>query len=81
VDGNAFQAQRVLIALAVSRVMTRVQPPLDGGVRISVLPDEEGEAGLIVTVIEGSSLQAWANGSISDQGFVSQWAVGTVTRE
>ena len=81
VDGQAFQAQTVLVALAMSRVMARVQPPLDGGARVAVLPDGEGEVGLRVTVIDGSSLEAWANGSISDQDFVSDWTVGTVTRE
>ena len=81
VDGQAFQAQTVLVALAMSRVMARVQPPLDGGARVAVLPDGEGEVGLRVTVIDGSSLEAWANGSISDQDFVSGWTVGTVTRE
>ena len=80
-DGQAFQAQTVLVALAISRVMARVHPPLDGGARVAVLPDVEGEVGLRVTVIDGSSLEAWANGSISDQDFVSGWTVGTVTRE
>jgi len=81
VDGPAFQAQTVLVTLGVSRVMARVQPPIDGGARVAVLPDEEGEVGLRVTVIDGTSLEAWANGSISDQDFVSGWTVGTGTRE
>jgi len=81
VDGPAFQAQTVLVTLGVSRVMARVQPPIDGGARVAVLPDEEGEVGLRVTVIDGTSLEAWANGSISHQDFVSGWTVGTGTRE
>ena len=45
------------------------------------MPDGESEVGLRVTVIDGSSLEAWTNSSISDQEFVDQWMVGTVTRE
>jgi hypothetical protein len=81
VDGRAFQAQTVLVNLAVARVMTRVDPPIDGGVRLAVIPGGEGEVGLRVTHIEGQSLRAWANGSLSDQEFVSEWTVGAATRE
>jgi hypothetical protein len=79
--GSAFQAQTVLVALATARVLVRVQPPIDGGIRLAVIPGGESEVGLRVTVIDGSSLVAWANGSISDQDFVGQWMVWTVTRE
>ena len=81
VDSRAFQPQTVLVALAAARVLVRVQPSIDGGIRLAVMPGGESEVGLRVTVIEGSSLEAWANGSISDQEFVGQWMVGTVTRE
>jgi len=80
VRGPAFQAQTVLVALAAARVLVRVQPPIDGGIHLAVIPGGESEVGLRVTVIDGSSLEAWANGSISDQEFVGQWMVWTVTR-
>lgn len=81
VDSRAFQPQTVLVALTAARVLVRVQPPIDGGIRLAVIPGGESEVGLRVTVIDESSLEAWANGSISDQEFVDQWIVGTVTRE
>lgn len=81
VDSRAFQPQTVLVALAAARVLVRVQPPIDGGIRLAVIPGGESQVGLRVTVIDGSSLEAWTNGSISDQEFVGQWMVGTVTRE
>jgi hypothetical protein len=71
----------VLIALAAARVLVRVQPPIDGGIRLAVIPGGESVVGLRVTVIDGSILEAWTNGSISDQEFVDLWMVGTVTRE
>jgi hypothetical protein len=80
-DSRAFQPQTVFVALVAARVLVRIQPPIDGGIRLAVIPDGEGEVGLRVTVIDGFSLEAWANGSISDQEFVGQWIVGTVTRE
>jgi hypothetical protein len=81
VDNRAFQPQTVLIALAAARVLVRVQPPIDGGIRLAVIPGGESVVGLRVTVIDGSILEAWTNGSISDQEFVDLWMVGTVTRE
>lgn len=81
VDGRAFQPQTVLVALAVARVMARVHPPINGGIRLAVVPGGESEVGLRVTIIDGSSLEAWASGSISDQEFVGGWTVGSVTRE
>ena len=81
VESRAFQPQTVLVALAVARVLVRVQPPVDGGIRLAVIPGGESEVGLRVTVIDGSSLEAWTNNSITDQEFVDQWVVGTVTRE
>jgi hypothetical protein len=81
VNSRIFQPQTVLVALAAARVLVRVQPPMDGGIRLAVIPGGESEAGLRVTVIVGSSLEGWANGTISDQEFVGQWMVGTVTRE
>ena len=81
VDSSVFRVQVTLIALAAARVMVRVQPPIDGGMRLAVMPGEESEVGLRVIIIDGSSLEAWANGFISDQEFVSQWTEGTITRE
>ena len=81
VDSRVFQSQTVLVALSAARVFIRVQPPIDGGIRLAVIPAGESEVGLRVTVIDGSSLEAWTNGSITDQEFVDQWMVGTVTRE
>jgi hypothetical protein len=81
VDSRVFQAQTVLVALAAARVMARVDPPISGGMRVAVLPVGESNIGLRVTVVHGPSLEAWANGSISDQEFVRRWSVGIVTRE
>jgi len=81
VDGSVFQAQTTLVALAAARAMARVQPPLNDGMRLAVMPVGESEVGLRVIAIDGASLEAWANGSISDQEFVSQWTVGAITRE
>jgi hypothetical protein len=81
VDSRVFQPQTVLIALAAARVLVRVQPPIDGGIRLAVIPGGESEVGLKVTVIDGPNLEAWGNGSISYQEFVGQWMVWTVTRE
>lgn len=80
-DGSAFQAQCVLFALAAARVLVRVKPAIDGEIRLAVIPGGESEVGLRVTVIDGSSLENWATGSISDQEFVSQWKVWTVPLE
>jgi len=80
-DSPIFQPQTVLVALATARVMARVHPPVSGGVRLAAIPSGEGIAGLRAIIISGSFLKAWANGSMSDQEFVSQWTVGTVTKE
>jgi hypothetical protein len=81
IGGRAFQPQRMLIALAVARVVARVRPPVSGGVRLSVIPAGGGEVGLVVTVIDGASLEAWASDSITEREFVDEWMVWTVTRE
>jgi hypothetical protein len=81
VDHPAFEPQRVLVALAVSRVLAAVQPPLDGGMRLSAIPGGEGEIGLKVTVIGASSLAPWANDAVSDRDFVNEWEVWSITRE
>ena len=81
VDDRAFQPQTVLVALAVARVMARVQPPINGGIRLAVVPGGESEVGLRVIIIDGASLEVWANDSISDQEFVGEWTGGTITRE
>jgi len=49
--------------------------------RLAALPGGESEVALRVIIIDWSSLKAWANGSISDQEFISEWAVGTITKE
>jgi hypothetical protein len=81
IDGRAFQPQRILIALAVARVLARVDPPVSGGLRLSVIPSGTSEVGLVVTVIDGSSLAAWADDSLTDREFGDTWTVWTVTRE
>ena len=80
-DGRAFLPQTVLIALASARVMVRVRPPIDGGIRLAAVPGGEGNVGQRVIVIDPASLEAWTSGSISDQEFVGQWMVWTVTKE
>jgi hypothetical protein len=81
VDSSVFKAQTVLVALSVARVIVRVRPPMNGGVRLAVIPGGESNTGLRVTIIDGSSLEAWANGAISDEQFVGEWTFGIVTRE
>jgi len=48
---------------------------------LAVVPAGESDVGLRVTVIDRSSLQAWADGSITDQEFVGHWTVWSATRE
>lgn len=81
VDDRVFEPQTVLIALAVARITARVDPPMSGGIHLGVIPGGDGEVGMRVTIIEGAVLQAWSNNSIGDREFVSQWIVGSVTRE
>jgi hypothetical protein len=81
IDGRAFRPQMMLIALAAARVVGRAQPPVQGGIRLAVMPEGEGNGGLTVIVIKGSALEAWINGATSDQEFVSQWTEGVLTRE
>jgi hypothetical protein len=81
VDHPAFEPQRVLVALAVSRVLAGAQPPFDGGMRLSAIPGGEGEIGLKVTVIGAPSLEAWADNALSDREFVGEWDVWSMTRE
>jgi len=81
IDGRIFQPQTVLVALATARVMTRVRPPVDGGMRLAVVPGGESNVGLKVIIITGATLKEWADGSLSDRDFVSQWTIGTVTKE
>ena len=81
VDSSVFHAQTVLVALAAARVVVRVRPPMNGGIRVAVIPGGESNIGLKVTTMDGSSLEAWANGAMSDEEFVGEWTVGIVTRE
>jgi hypothetical protein len=80
-DSAVFKAQTILVALAVSRAVLRVEPPIEGGINLAILPSEEGEVGLWVIAIGGPALARWANGSLSDQEFVGEWTVGKVTTE
>lgn len=81
IDSRVFQAESVLIALAVARTVTRIEPLITDGIRLSVIPGGDSDVGLRVTAIEHSSLEAWSQGAISDQEFVSQWTIGAVTKE
>jgi hypothetical protein len=80
-DSDVFTAQTILVALAISRAVLRVEPPIKGGINLAILPSEEGEVGLWVITIGGPALERWANGSLSDQQFVGEWTVGNVTTE
>jgi hypothetical protein len=80
-DSDVFTAQTILVALAVSRVVLRVEPPIEGGINLSILPSEGAQVGLLVIAIGGPALEQWANGSLSDQQFVGEWTVGNVTTE
>jgi len=76
-----FRIQTTIVGLNAARTLIRVQPPLKGGIRLSIIPAGEDMVGLRVIVIDWPLLEAWANGHISDQEFVNQWTVGDVTRE
>lgn len=78
---SVFRAQTTLVGLALSQVVLRVQPPLDGGLSVAVLPVGEREVGLYVITISHSSQKRWATGTLSDQDFVGEWLVGTVPKE
>ena len=78
---EAFEIQRVLVTLEVSRVMARVEPALTGGLSLGAMPAGEGEIGLYMTVIKGSPLRAWAGGAMTEPEFVSSWEHWAVTSE
>jgi hypothetical protein len=80
-DSNVYRAQTVLIALTVSETALRLQPPVDGGISIGIMPEENGEIGLVAISIGGSSLRAWAEGTLTDVEFVGEWSMGIVPRE
>ena len=80
-DSDVFKAQTVLVALAVSRAVLRIEPPIEGGINLSILPSEGGQVGLRVIAIGGPALEEWASGSLSDEQFVDEWTVGNVTTE
>jgi hypothetical protein len=80
-NSKVFQVQTALVALVVSRVMLRIQPPLEAGLSVSVLPEGDGEVGLMVIVINQSSLDGWADGLLTEQEFVTEWEVGTIPKE
>ncbi|MGD2143131.1 MAG: hypothetical protein PVF54_01490 [Anaerolineae bacterium] len=81
VDSSVFRAESMLITLEVARIVAAVDPPVTEGIRLAVVPGGEGDIGLLVTVIEGPSLEAWVDGSLSDGEFVGQWTVVAATRE
>jgi hypothetical protein len=81
VTEDVFRVQTTLVALASARVLVRVNPMLDGGITVAVIPAGSAEIGLWVTIVEGSSLEAWMAGSISESEFSDQWSVGTIARE
>jgi hypothetical protein len=78
---SVYRAQSVLIVLSVSRTSLRLRPLVDGGIRIAIVPPENDEVGLHVFSIMGSSLDSWAEGSLSDEEFVAEWTVGIFTKE
>ncbi len=81
IESHVFQAESVLITLAVARTVARIEPIMTGGLNLSVMPGGDGEVGLRVTIIEHSSLKAWSQGAISDREFVSEWTIAAVTKE
>ena len=80
-DSREFRAQMILNTLAAASITLRVDPPVEGGLDVAVLPVEGGELGLLVTTVDRSVLDAWASGSLSDQEFVAEWQTGIVTKE
>ena len=70
-----------MLTLSIASAVRRVQPPIEGGFSLSVLPEEADEMGLLVISVDRSSLNRWAGGSLTDQEFVAEWNVGVVTRE
>jgi hypothetical protein len=78
---SPFHAQSTLIGLAVSQVLLRIQPSVEGGLDLSILPASHDEIGLWVITIEPTNLDAWASGALSDLEFVEGWHKAAVTRE
>jgi hypothetical protein len=78
---TVYRAQTVIIGLLTARAILRVDPPVDGGIQISIVVVGDKEVGLHVMAVSASSLQAWAEGSLSDEDFVREWTVGVVTKE
>lgn len=78
---NPFHAQSTLIGLAVSRLLLRLQPSVEGGLDLSILPASHAEIGLFVITVDPTSLDAWASGALSDLEFVQEWHKAAVTRE
>jgi hypothetical protein len=80
-SSSVFRAQTILVGLALSRAVMRIEPPIRDGINLSVLPEGNAEVGLVAITISQSNLDAWADGFISDEVFVANWAVGTVPKE
>ena len=73
--------QEMWPSVGVCRAVLRVEPPIEGGINLAILPSEGGEVGLRVITISAPALEQWAYGSLSDQQFVGEWTVGNVTTE
>jgi hypothetical protein len=80
-DGSVFKAQMTLVVLEAAQMALRIQPPIDGGIRVSIIPEGDTEVGLRVVIIDDFSLEPWARGEISDREFIDEWVIGTVPRE
>lgn len=76
-----FQWQVIIIGLIAARTISRVQPPVSGGMRMVVVPTKGKEVGMRLVVIGAVDIAAWASGSKSDQAFVAGWRTITVTKE
>jgi hypothetical protein len=80
-ERSEFRAQMTLITLAAASAVLRIDPPIEGGLDVAVLPIEGEEVGLLVVAIDHDTLDAWANGTLSDQEFLAAWQMGVVPRE
>jgi hypothetical protein len=78
---SEYNAQAIISAMLISRAMLRVDPPIGGGLQVSIIPQGSAEVGLHVITITDSDLAAWADGSITDQEFVARWTNGIMTKE
>ncbi len=80
-ESPEFHWQVIIIGLIAARTISRVQPPVSGGMRMIVVPTKGREVGMRLVVIRAVDIVAWASGSKSDQAFVAGWQMVTVTKE